>query len=245
MKIINSHYIPLPEPRWLIADPKGSIYEQLGTLTIVEDSSKEKGKSVITTHSHPVVAYADIDVVEDDGKNFKYMSTLTRANGKVLDDVLNDDCFRLCPSGCRNLTYIIFNMLVLRYETGPHYEDFFLDDFIEDLRSAHVKLIFPDKELQEVSLTTFETGDEGNKSSVIMSDPSQIFFISPFWATADKKGVHIEWEEIFMEYVNQARSYLQINPKYRFHFKSSLDLLAPLVEKLNNELNDYLERKEE
>lgn len=37
MKIINSHYIPLPEPRWLIMTPKGSIYEQLGTLTVVED----------------------------------------------------------------------------------------------------------------------------------------------------------------------------------------------------------------
>ena len=37
MKIINSHYIPLPEPRWLIMDPQGDIYEQVGTLTVVED----------------------------------------------------------------------------------------------------------------------------------------------------------------------------------------------------------------
>ena len=33
MKIINSHYIPLPEPRWLIMTPQGDIYEQVGTLT--------------------------------------------------------------------------------------------------------------------------------------------------------------------------------------------------------------------
>ena len=46
MKIINSHYIPLPEPRWLIVDPKGTIYEQLGTMTIVADASKEKVKVV-------------------------------------------------------------------------------------------------------------------------------------------------------------------------------------------------------
>jgi hypothetical protein len=67
----------------------------------------------------------------------------------------------------------------------------------------------------------------------------------PFWAYADKKGVHIKWDEIFMEYVNQARAYLKINPKYRFHFSSALEILKPLIERLNNELNDYLERKEE
>ena len=48
-----------------------------------------------------------------------------------------------------------------------------------------------------------------------------------------------------MEYVNQARAYLKINPNYRFHFSSSLEILEPLVERLNTELNDYLERKEE
>ena len=54
-----------------------------------------------------------------------------------------------------------------------------------------------------------------------------------------------KWDEIFMEYVNQARAYLKINPNYRFHFSSSLEILEPLIDKLNNELNDYLERKEE
>ena len=44
MKIINSHYIPLPEPRWLIVTPKGEIYEQIGTLSVVEESSTKKGK---------------------------------------------------------------------------------------------------------------------------------------------------------------------------------------------------------
>ena len=42
MKIINSHYIPLPEPRWLIMTPQGDIYEQVGTLTVVEDASTKK-----------------------------------------------------------------------------------------------------------------------------------------------------------------------------------------------------------
>jgi hypothetical protein len=65
MKIINSHYIPLPEPRWLIVDPVGTIYDQIGTLTVVEDSSKEKGKFGITTHSYPVVGHTAIDNTEE------------------------------------------------------------------------------------------------------------------------------------------------------------------------------------
>ena len=48
-----------------------------------------------------------------------------------------------------------------------------------------------------------------------------------------------------MEFVNQARAYLKINRKYRFHFKTALEDLQPLAERLNAELNDYLERKEE
>ena len=65
MKIINSHYIPLPEPRWLIVDPKGSIYEQLGTMTIVADATKEKGEAGITTYAHPVVAHTAFDTPEE------------------------------------------------------------------------------------------------------------------------------------------------------------------------------------
>ena len=34
MKIINSHYIPLPEPRWLIVTPQGVIYEPKIQLNI-------------------------------------------------------------------------------------------------------------------------------------------------------------------------------------------------------------------
>ena len=44
MKIINSHYIPLPEPHWLIVDPKASIYEQIGTLTVVEEAPVTAGR---------------------------------------------------------------------------------------------------------------------------------------------------------------------------------------------------------
>ena len=245
MKIINSHYIPLPEPRWLIVDPVGTIYEQIGTLTVVEDSSKAKGGFGITTHSYPVVAHSGIDNTEKTEDALLLRATLACADGRVLDDVEAKDCTQLCFSKHRVLTYPRFNALTFKFQTSKVFEDFYLEDFIDDLKSYGIKLIFPPEELQEITITTYEGHEDGSGVGMLMSDLTGILFMVPFWAYADKKGVHIRWDEIFMEYVNQARAYLKINPKYQFHFKSSLEILNPLIERLNNELNDYIVRKEE
>ena len=244
MKIINSHYIPLPEPRWLIVDPVGSIYEQIGTLTVVEDSSK-KGEFGITTHSYPVVSQSAIDNAGEADDALLYRASLAIADGRVLDDVEVKDCTQLCLSKHRVLTYMRFNGLTFKLQTGKDFEEFSLEDFIDDLKAYAIKLIFPKEELQEITLTTYEGHEDGSGVGMIISDLTEILFMVPFWAYLDKKGVHVRWDEIFMEFVNQARAYLKINPKYRFHFKSSIDILNPLIDKLNKELNDYLERKEE
>ena len=245
MKIINSHYIPLPEPRWLIVTPQGVIYEQIGTLTVVEDASTKKDEYEIKTHSHPVVAQTTIDMPDDSGNTFQFFGTLTPANGRVLDDVSVDDCTVLCLSKVRSLNYLRFNALCFKLQTGKYFEDFDLEEFLEELKSYAIKLIFPEKELQEIHITTFNGREDGSGVGMLVNDLTEILFMVPFWAYADKEGVHIKWDEIFMEYVNQARAYLKINPNYRFHFSSSLEILEPLIDKLNNELNDYLERKEE
>ena len=65
MKIINSHYIPMPEPRWLIITPIGEIYDQIGTLSVVEEAPGKKGKYGIKTHNHPVVVSADKDTMQE------------------------------------------------------------------------------------------------------------------------------------------------------------------------------------
>ena len=244
MKIINSHYIPLPDPHWLIVDPKASIYEQIGTLTVVEEAPKSKGKYGIVTHSHPVVVFADCERAEDKGENIEYMGSLTMADGMVLDDVEIEDCTRLCPSNRRSLVDMMFSVLMFKFLKSVYFENFYLEDFIEDLKLAGIKLLLPEADQQEIKLTTYEGDENGNGIGMIMSDMSGIFFMTPFSAIADKHGVHPEWDEIFMEIVNQARAYLTINPNYKFHFSSSVDILEPLVEKLNAELNDYLERKE-
>ena len=134
--------------------------------------------------------------------------------------------------------------MMFKFLTGKFFKNFYMEDFMHDLESSGIKLFLPEADQQEIKLTTYDGNDDGNGIFMIMSDLSGIFFMTPFSATADKNGVHPNWDEIFMEIVNQARAYLTINPKYKFHFSSSVDSLQPLVEKLNADLNDYLERKE-
>lgn len=241
MKIINSHYIPMPEPRWLIITPTGEIYDQIGTLSVVEEAPDKKGKYGIKTHNHPVVISALKDSFVETEDSYDVRTTLTLANGRVMDDVLVDDCVRLCPSEHRTIDFMRFNVLAMRSMTGENFEDFSLEDFIEDLMSCGIKLLFPPEEQQEMTLTTFN----GKAIGMIISDPSELFFAVPLWAVASKKGVYIECEKIVMEFVNQARAYLGINPKYKFHFSTSIDVLKELVDELNNELENYLDRKED
>lgn len=241
MNIINSHYIPMPEPRWLIITPSGEIYDQIGTLSVVEEKPSKKGKYGIKTHNHPVVVSADKDSMVETEDSYDIRTTLTLGNGRVLDDVLVNDCVRLCPTEHRTIDFPRFNSLAMKFMTGENYEDFSLDDFIEDLRMCNINLLFPEDDQQELTLTTFK----GKAACMIISDPLQLFFAVPLWAVATKKSVYLECEKIVMEFVNQARVYLSINPKYKFHFSTSMDGLKELVDELNNEIENYLDRKEE
>ena len=244
MKIINSHYIPLPAPYWLIVTPEGSIYEQIGTMSVVEDASTNEDEYGIKTHNHPVVVHSSIENSEVKG-GFKTIYTmLTHANGKVLDKWRLEDCTPLCLSKDRSLNYMKLNVLHFRL-TRTHYEDFIFDDFLRDLNFNAIKVKFPDKKLHEIHISTFHDENHPEYGSFLINDLTELLFLVPFWADKDEEGIHIKWDDIFMEYVNQARTYLKINPKYRFHFNSALEIVKPLVERLNNELNDYLERKEE
>ena len=245
MKIINSHYIPLPEPHWLIADPCGEIYEHLGTLTVIEQNpDKKKGEYGIITHQHPVVAFADIGYTEDAGENINIVASLTIPNGQVLDNIDLKDCSQICLSKVRSLSSIRFNILAYKLMVSKPVEGFDLGELIDTLKRCSIDLLFPEEDLQEIDLTVVNGAYEG----MIVSDLAELFFAVPFYAVAYKENgkivCEIEDEKILMEFVNQARAYLHNNPKYRFHFRTSLEDLNEIVEKLNNELNDYLERKE-
>ena len=239
MKIINSHYIPMPEPRWLIVTPEGEIYEQLGTLSVVGESSTKKSKYGITTHNHPVVAFAVTGYIEETEDSINVSDTITIANGFVLDDVLTDDCSRLCLENHRAVSLVKYNLLALKLLRDNGYENFKMEKLQETFKSCSIKVRFPEEEMHDIELTLSSDEDLG----LLFSDMSDLFFAVPCWAYADKDGVHIEDDKILMEFVNQARTYLKINHKYRFHFHTSIEALQPLIDKINNELEDYLDRK--
>ena len=108
---------------------EGEIYEQIGTLSVVEESSTKKGKHGIKTHSHPVVSHTSFGIPEEKDDTLQYYTMLTSANGKVLDDLLLEDCTPVCLSKVRSLNFLRFNALYFRL-TRNHYEDFYLEDFI-------------------------------------------------------------------------------------------------------------------
>ena len=96
MKIINSHYIPLPDPHWLIVEPNGLIYEQIGTLTVVTEGYKTKDGSFVDTHGYPVVANATADIYDE-------------SNEELTEPPLTDweRILELCDVNCKNLTELL------------------------------------------------------------------------------------------------------------------------------------------
>ena len=80
---------------------------------------------------------------------------------------------------------------------------------------------------------------------LIESDLSGLYFVAPIGKPTKELTVMVDSDKILMEFVNQARVYLKINPKYRFHFTTANEKLKDVVDEINNHLEDYLERKED
>jgi hypothetical protein len=242
MKIINSHYIPLPEPHWLIADTNGFIYEQLGTLTVVESASKNTDGCSIVTHSYPVIANAITDVYDESKEDGLAMNcSLAPADGRVLGDTELEDCFRLCPSNHRVVPYLKFNLLAMKYLSYAGYENFDLAESIGYMQGCNIRLDFPKQNEQTVQFSL--SNYDGN--IYMESDLGGLYFTIPVGRLQKGNKLEIDSDKLLMEVVNQARAYLMINPKYRFHFTTAIDDFQDVIDLLNNELNDYLERKED
>ena len=77
------------------------------------------------------------------------------------------------------------------------------------------------------------------------SDLGGLYFAVPLGKPVNGKKVEIDSKKVLLEIVNQARAYLKINPNYQFHFKTAVESIQDVIDEVNNELNDYLERKEE
>ena len=95
MKIINSHYIPLPMPHNVIMSPDTErVAEQIGVLSVVEEAPTPDNGYGIITHEHPVVrTLGQNAVVSEDKENINFMVTLEKAEGNVWYHLENKECF--------------------------------------------------------------------------------------------------------------------------------------------------------
>ena len=214
MKTINSHYIPMPEPRWLIVDPNGQIYEQLGTIAVVV----EKGNNGIATHSYPVVANAIADVYNDSQEDgLATFCSLAPADGRTLDDVRLEDCFRLCPTNHRVLPYLKFNLMAMKFLSYAGFENFDLAQTIDNLYGCNIRLDFPKENEQTIQLT--------------MSGCAGVVYLE------------IDSDKILLEAVNQAKAYLKINPNYKFRFTTAIESLQDVIDEVNNNFGNYMDQE--
>lgn len=236
MKTINSHYIPMPEPRWLIVDPNGQIYEQLGTIAVVV----EKGNNGIATHSYPVVANAIADVYNDSQEDgLATFCSLAPADGRTLDDVRLEDCFRLCPTNHRVLPYLKFNLMAMKFLSYAGFENFDLAQTIDNLYGCNIRLDFPKENEQTIQLTM--SGCAG--VVYLESDLGGLYFAIPLSSPVNGNQVEIDSDKILLEAVNQAKAYLKINPNYKFRFTTAIESLQDVIDEVNNNFGNYMDQE--
>ncbi len=238
MKVISTNYIPLPDPHRLIAVPNGYFYEQIGTLSVLVES--ESGFYGYESHDHPVVRIAWQDGI--DTISGEKTEVITNGEGEVLHDFVLGECFMLCPVDHRVLSFGKFNMLVTVTFSRYECDSSDLDRMLDQIDGSKIKLLAPEEVDQNVELT-FSLCTDG-KTFMISSSLSNFQFQVRIDEMKDGMVV-FESDKVLLEFVNQARVYLRINPRYQFHFSSPLKELSMMVEILNNELNNYLVRDNE
>jgi hypothetical protein len=246
MKIINTHYIPLAEPHNIIMAPgEDAIAEQIGVLSVIEEAPTEDGGYGIKTHEHPVTRQLPQTIIEKDDKhNYTVMATVAKAEGDIWWHVENTDCLMVCPVAKRVIHSFQLNLLMmsLMAHTGDDYDPM---GMMERFKECGIKVVWPDnvkENHQEIILTNMNIGDKMYLQSYI----AQPLFLVYFADVVDDTHIQpIDDDDIFFEFVNQARTMLEINPKYDFHFTTIDKQLDYIAERLNEELNNYLERPDE
>ncbi|MBR4480397.1 MAG: hypothetical protein IKO86_00690 [Prevotella sp.] len=138
------------------------------------------------------------------------------------------------------MPYLKFNLLAMKYLTYQGYDNFDLTQMIDAMHGCNIRLDFPKDDQQEIQLTI-----SGHSGIVYLeSDLGGLYFAVPLGELVNGNMVGIDSDKVLLEVVNQARAYQIINRNYKFHFTTANPSLKELIDDLNAELNDYLERKE-
>ena len=246
MKIINSHYIPLPMPHNVIMSPDTErVAEQIGVLSVVEEAPTPDNGYGIITHEHPVVrTLGQNAVVSEDKENINFMVTLEKAEGNVWYHLENKECFVVCPAKKRKIASFQLNLLMMSQmmHTGADYDPM---GMMHRLKENGIEVEWDKKakeNYQEIILNNMRIGDKVYLQSILL----QPLFLVNFADAIDEQQVQLlDEDDIFFEFVNQARAMLEVNPHYEFHFTVLDQQMSYIADRLNKELNDYLERPDE
>ena len=159
------------------------------------------------------------------------------SNGEVLYQYESKSCHQLCTTDHREVDLSDFNtQILISYLDKTHEHPIDVGASIDYMQACGIHINFPESPDQEIELSMMEYGGIFYLQSSVFG----LFFMVPF-GKPDKKGeAHIDPQTLLMEFVNQARAYLKINPAYNFHFVSSS--VHGLEDLINKEINDYLER---
>lgn len=246
MRIINSHYIPLPAPYRLIMSSKSDeIAIQIGVLSVVEEAPSIGGGYGIVTHEHPVVkSVGHTAYIAEEGASLQTFYSLSKADGNVWSDEEIGDCIMLCPADKRSINLLLFNMVLSTSLTGRH-GDYDPIGLLQRLKEHGISLELTEnakKDHQEIVLVPIEV----ERKMYLKSYDAQLPFAVAFGDCVGEKMMEpYDMNEVFFEFVNQARALLTFNRNYDFKFLILDRRLDDLTERLNTELNNYLEREDE
>lgn len=246
MRIINSHYIPLPAPYRLIMSSKSDeIAVQIGVLSVVEEQPSSDGGYGIVTHEHPVVkSVGHTAYISEEDESLETFYSLSKADGSVWSDEEVGDCIMLCSADKRSINLLLFNLLLSSSLASKH-GDYDPIGLLRRLKEYGISLELTEnakRDRQEIVLVPIEVG----RKMYLKSYEAQLPFAVAF---ADCVGEGMmkpyDMNEVFFEFVNQARMLLTFNRNYDFKFMVLDHRQDDLTERLNTELNNYLEREDE
>ena len=224
---------------------KDEIAEQIGTLTVIEEAPTKNGGYGIKSHEHPVVrALTDVSFIEEKEDSYGYFTTVEHGEGEVWTNLSNKECMVLCPASQRKITRERLNTIMMCRVMSFNAE-YDVVGMIQMLKENGVEVVWPEKakeDYQEIVLSNISMKDRMYLQG-LLSGP--LFFVQVGEDINDKQISMLDDEDIFLEFVNQARAMLEINPRYQFHFTALDHQMDYITERLNTELNDYLERPDE